>query len=245
LRYPLRNHLYRIFLTCLMVCLAIATLQFSFLGIGALIGCAALYWRGLSFHYGPDAIELCWRLHKLARICWSQLFFIEVSPRGLLMLCEKDQVMVSVDTDLEDFDALCAVILRRAPALVQISPAAGELLLQRARLSDEELVSLYGPHFLSEPAIHGHLWDPGIDPYESWQSVATTLAFRLLKARHSVPPFVIAWARSGRAQLSPGSRCPEHSRAWAKVSLEGGILTVEVDYQGNGARIYQCPAQSA
>ncbi|MBT9586645.1 hypothetical protein IV102_25100 [bacterium] len=245
LRYPLRNHLYRIFLTCFMVCLAIATLQLPFLGVGALIGCAALYWRGLSLNYGPDALEVCWRLHKVARICWSQLFFIEISPRGLLMLCEKDQVMVSVDTDLEEFDALCAVVLRRAPAKTQISPAAAELLISRARLNDGELIELYGPHFLAEPAIHGHLWDPGTDPYESWQAVATTLAFRMLKARRRIPTFVVTWGRLGRAQVSAGPKVPQDCLAWGKACFEGGILTVEVDYQGHGVRVYQCPAKSA
>ena len=245
LRYPLRNHLFLVVLTCLMVCLAVATLQASFLGVAALIACQALYWRGLSLSYGPDAFELCWRLHKLARICWSQLFFVGMTGRGRLVLCEKEQVMVTVDPKLEEFDALCAVILRRAPAEIHISPAAGELLIATARLQDEELLSLYGPHFLAEPAVHARLWDPGTDPYESWQWVATTLAGRFLKARNSCGSFVIAWGQLGKVQLTAGAEIPKGSRAWARGSVRGGILNVEVDYQENGVRIYQFPAQPA
>lgn len=245
LRYPLRTHLYRICLTCLMVCLAIATIDnplmmpWSFFWIGILIGCAALYWRGISLNYGPDALELCWRLHKLARICWSQLFYIEVSQRGLLILREKDHMAMTVDPDLEEFDALCAVILRRAPAEIQISPAASELLLAQARLDDSELIKLYGPHFLAEPQIHSHLWDPVVDPYESWHTVATVLALRLWQARQNLHPFVIAWGRLGRAMVVPGAEVPADCLAWARAELKEGLLTVEVDYQGNGVRIYQ------
>lgn len=242
LRYPLRNHLYRVFVTCSLVVMAIFTLEWPFLGVGLLVGCAALYWRGLSLSYGPDALEISWRLHKLARICWSQIFRIDVSPRGQLVLSEKDRVTLKVDRDLEGFDALCAMILKKAPAEIRICPAASQLLLQQARLQEGELVALYGPHFLAEPAIHSHLWNPGVDPYESWCAVGFGLAGRILQAGRKLSPFVISWNRVGKTVVSAGSAIPAESRAWVRVTSEAGILTAEVDYEGYGVRVYPQPA---
>ena len=235
LKYSLGAHLYRIGITCLLTCLAILSLDHSwpFLWLGAIVAIAALYWRGLSLSYGPDALELYWRLHKLARVCWSQLFLIDVSQRGLLTLCERDRILMTVDPELDQFDALCAVILQRAPADVHITQAAAELLLKQARLSDQELIEHYGPHFLAEPRIHAMLWDPRTDPYESWQRTTCELRDRLVKARGHFEPFTISLNHLGKTQVStvtPAKGC----LTWASAQPDKVI----VNYENNGERTY-------
>lgn len=235
LKYPLGAHLYRVGLTCLLTCLAILSLDhpWPFLWLGAAVAIAALYWRGLSLCYGPEALELYWRLHKLARVCWSQLFLIDVSQRGLLTLCERDRILMSVDPELDQFDALCAVILQRAPADVHITESAAGLLLKEARLSDEDLLRYYGPHFLAEPKVHAVLWDPGLDPYESWLKTARDLKARLLKARGRFVPFTLSLNGMGKTQVStdpPTKDC----LAWARVEAD----KILVNYENNGERTY-------
>lgn len=235
LKYPLGAHLYRVGVTCLLTVLAILSLDhpWPFLWLGSVVAVAALYWRGLSLSYGPEALELYWRLHKLARVCWTQLFLIDVSQRGLLTLCERDRILMSVDPELDQFDALCAVILQRAPADVHITESAAELLLKEARLSDEELIRHYGPHFLAEPKIHALLWDPQRDPYDSWLKTAQELKQRLLKARGRFVPFTLSLNDLGRTQVAtePAART---CAAWARVEPD----RILVDYQNNGERSY-------
>lgn len=235
LKYPLSAHLYRVGITCLLTCLAILSLEHSwpFLWLSAIVAIAALYWRGLSLSYSPEALELYWRLHKLARVCWSQLFLIDVSQRGLLTLCERDRILMTVDPELDQFDALCAVILQRAPADVHITQAAAELLLKQARLSSEELIQYYGPHFLAEPRVHAMLWDPRTDPYESWQRTTRELSQRLVKARGRFEPFTISLTHLGKTQVStlpPAKDC----RTWASAQQDKII----VNYENNGERTY-------
>lgn len=235
LKYPLGAHLYRVGLTCLLTVLAILSLDhpWPFLWLGSVVAVAALYWRGLSLSYGPEALELYWRLHKLARVCWTQLFLIDVSQRGLLTLCERDRILMSVDPELDQFDALCAVILQRAPADVHITDSAAELLLKEARLSDEELIRYYGPHFLAEPKIHALLWDPQRDPYESWLKTAQELKGRLLKARGRFVPFTLSLNALGRTQVAT-EPAAKTCAAWARVEPD----RILVDYQYNGERSY-------
>lgn len=235
LKYPLSTHLYRVALTCLLTALGILSLDhpWPYLWLGAVVAVAALYWRGLSLCYGPEALELYWRLHKLARVCWSQLFLIDVSRRGLLTLCERDRILMTVDPELDQFDALCAVILQRAPADVHITDSAAELLLKQARLSDEDLIKFYGPHFLAEPRVHAVLWDPRLDPYESWLQTARLLRKRLVSARGHFVPFTIELNRLGKTQVT--TRPPtKDGLAWARVE-SGRIL---VNYENNGERVY-------
>ncbi|MFN8607988.1 MAG: hypothetical protein U0931_10695 [Vulcanimicrobiota bacterium] len=235
LKYPLSTHLYRVGLTCFLTLLGILSLDrpAPFLWLGAVVAVAALYWRGLSLCYGPEALELYWRLHKLARVCWTQLFLIDVSQRGLLTLCEKDRILMTVDPELDQFDALCAVILQRAPADVHITDSAAELLLKQARLNDADLIKFYGPHFLAEPGIHSLLWDPRIDPYESWAQTARLLRTRLLKARGRFEPFSIALNHLGKTQVTTGPATKD-CLSWAIV-LPDKIL---VNYENNGERVY-------
>ena len=235
LKYPLSAHLYRVVLICALTVLGIIsdTYPWPYLWTGTAVAIAALYWRGLSLSYGPEALELYWRLHKLARVCWTQLFLIDVSRRGLLTLCERDRILMTVDPELDQFDALCAVILQRAPADVHITDSAAELLLKQARLNDADLIKFYGPHFLAEPRVHAILWDPRTDPYESWLNTARLLKKRLIKARGHFEPFTIALNHLGKTQVIAGPSTKD-CLSWATVQPD----RILVNYENNGERVY-------
>lgn len=198
----------------------------------------AIYWRGQWLNVAEDALELSWRSHKLVRLNWTQLALVDVSLRGHLVLRDRGQVL-RVDPSLVGFDCLCTTILRKASLEAHFSPRATLVLLRGTRLPDEELLQLYGPRFLAEPGIHAYLWDPQIDPYASWQAIATTLSVRWRQAGRRPCDFVLAWQREGRVALSLGGTLPGDCRAWARVHQRGECLQVEVDYSGFGPRIYE------
>ena len=213
----------------------------AFFVLGAYMTAVSLHSQLLSLAFDQEAIELRFWNSRLARLSWSQLGEVDLAPNGLLVLREQDGTRLNLDPLLCNFDVVCAAVLRRAPLATKISPAAAQLLLNQARLSSRELLELYGPRFLADPSIHGYLWDPQVDPYESWREVAATLALRLFRTRGESPDFVLAWEPQGRVRVYPGSSLPRSLRSWARCQRQGQQLRIEVEDQGYGPRNYLQP----
>jgi len=226
----------------------VATLDhFTFFAVNSL---ALGLWTAFSLHsqllvvaFDEEAVELRFWNCRVARISWSQLAQVELSRDHFpsMILSERDGTRMTFDPALHNFDLLCAALLRKAPLQTRISPEASRLLLNRARLSIEELLELYGPRYLADPSIHGYLWDPRVDPYESWREVAATLATQLFHTRGESPDFVLAWEKQGGVRVYPGSALPRSLRSWARCQRQGQQLRIEVEDQGYGPRNYLHP----
>ncbi len=248
LRFPRERSWVAWSLTAASAVVMVATLDhFKMFALSSL---ALAFWTAFSLHsqllviaFDEEAVELrCWN-SRLARISWSQLAQVELSPDQYpsMVVRERDGTRMTFDPALLNFDLLCAALLRKAPLQTRISPEASRLLLNRARLSIEELLELYGPRYLADPSIHGYLWDPRVDPYESWREVAATLATQLFHTRGESPDFVLAWENQGRVKVYPGSALPHSLRSWARCQRQGQQLRIEVEDQGYGPRNYLHP----
>ncbi len=205
---------------------------------GGIYAISALHRRGQWLSFQERSLDLNWRSHKLTSLAWSEIQSVQVCPRGTLWLRDTRSHM-RLGPSLEGFGQICTAILRYTHFKAHIPVATSRYLLRHSDLANAELLPLFAPRFLAEPSIHAYLWDSQVDPYMSWQAIATALSLRWIESGRQPQEFVLVWDDQGRVRLQLGRQLPSSARAWARSFMLEHGLCIEVDYEGYGVRRYE------